>query len=605
MPAPGVGGVRRLSGVLRYTWQALSLVWGTNRSLAAWLAALSLTLGLFPAATAWVGKVIVDGVVQAATSGSPDDRWSVMMWVTVELGLVVLMTAAQRARAVADALLRVQLAEHVHELVLEKALTLPLSEFEDSETYDRITRTRREASFRPLSLARRALDLVQGSLSLLGYAVLVSTFSPWLLLLLGGAAAPAFLAETRLATDAFRLFRWRAPEERRRYYLETVLARDDHAKEVKLLELGAPLLARYRAGFRELYAADRRLTVRRGVFGFSASVAGALALAAAYAWIAWDAVDAAISVGTMTMLMVVLRQAQAALTAFLGSIAGMYDDNQYVTLLYELLEQPVPASSGKATAGPDPRDGIRFVDVGFTYPGAPTPALSGVNLHVPPGTKLALVGRNGSGKTTLVKLLTRLYAPSEGRVLLDGLDLAEWDETALRRRIGVIFQDFVRYQLTAGENVGVGDVRALDDEARWREAAERALVHDDIMALPLGYRTQLGKWFAGGQELSLGEWQKIALSRAFVRRDADVLILDEPTASLDAEAEAQIFSRFRDLIGSRIGIVISHRFSTVRVADQIAVLDGGRVVELGTHDSLVARGGRYAMLFAIQAAGYR
>jgi ATP-binding cassette subfamily B protein len=330
-----------------------------------------------------------------------------------------------------------------------------------------------------------------------------------------------------------------------------------------------------------------------------------VALAGAYAWVAWSAIDGLISIGAMTMLMIVLKQAQGGVSSILMSVAGMYDDNQYVTTLYELLEHPIPQQRGRATAGSDPTDGLRFENVSFRYPGANENAVSGVSLHVPPGTKLALVGKNGSGKTTLIKLLTRLYTPTSGRILLDGRPLEEWDETALRQRIGVIFQDFVRYQMRVGDNIGVGDVRDIDSPERWTEAAEQGLAAADIEHLPDGYQTQLGRWFARGRELSLGQWQKIALSRAFMRRDADILVLDEPTASMDAEAEAEIFARFRELTGQRIGIVISHRFSTVRMADQIAVFDRGRIVELGTHDDLVEHDGRYAKLFELQAAPYR
>ena len=607
-------GVRRLYGVATYTGRAIRLVWSTNRPLAISLVVLSILLGVVPAAIAYVGKEIIDAVVAAAAvheiypGGAPhveNARFIALAFVGLELVLVVVLTAGQRASSVADSLLRVQLAERVNELVLQKAIDLPLREFEDSEIYDKITRARREASYRPLSLARRALKMAQDGVGLVAYAGLLLTFSGWLLLLLVAASIPSFVAETRLSTDAFRLFRWRSPEERKRLYLETVLGREDYVKEVKLFNLGLPFLERYRRIFLELYAKDRALTLKRGVWGFAFAVVSAVALAGAYGWVAWSAIDGAITIGSMTMLMVVLKQAQGGVSSVLMSVAGMYDDNQYVTTLYELLEHPIVQRPGHAISGPRPADGLRFETVRFRYPGAEHDALHDVSLHVPPGSKLALVGKNGSGKTTLVKLLTRLYEPTSGRVLLDGRDLREWDETALRRRIGVIFQDFVRYQMRVGDNIGVGDVQHIDDRARWVEAARHGLAAEDIEQLPEQYETQLGRWFVRGQELSLGQWQKIALSRAFMRRDADILVLDEPTASMDAEAEAEIYARFRNLAGHRIGIVISHRFSTVRMADTIVVLDGGRILEQGTHDSLMAEGGRYATLFGLQAEGYR
>jgi ATP-binding cassette subfamily B protein len=414
-----------------------------------------------------------------------------------------------------------------------------------------------------------------------------------------------FVGETRFSADAFRLFRWRTPESRKQTYLETLLAREDHAKEVKLFDLGPLFLARYRAIFLALFGEDRALTVRRGAWGFVLGLLSTLAFYGAYAWIVTRAVQGAITLGDMTMYLLVFKQGQSALAAILSSIGGMYEDNLYLSNLYDLLEHESAPDRGTATTGPDPKDGIRFERVAFSYPGADRPALSDVSLHIPPGSKLALVGENGAGKTTLIKLLTGLYSPTGGRVMLDGRDLREWDPRALRTRIGVIFQDFIRYQLLVGENVGAGDVRAFDDEARWREAADKGMAHAFIEKLPRGYATQLGSWFPGGRELSIGQWQKVALSRAFMRRDADILVLDEPTAAMDAEAEAEVFERFRSLADSRMGIVISHRFSTVRMADEIVVLEGGAVVEQGSHDALMARDGRYARLFNLQAAGYR
>ena len=312
-----------------------------------------------------------------------------------------------------------------------------------------------------------------------------------------------------------------------------------------------------------------------------------------------------ITLGQMTMYLMLFRQGQSAVSAILSAIGGMYEDNLYLSTLYEYLETPTSRSDATGIRGPKPEDGIRFEGVSFTYPGASQAALKNIDLHIHPGESLALVGENGSGKTTLIKLLTRLYLPDEGRILLDGMDLKDWEEIALRQRIGVIFQDFSRYQFLVGENIGAGDVRHFDDEERWKEAADKGMADVFIGDLPADYKTQLGKWFKNGQELSGGQWQKIALSRAFMRTDADILVLDEPTAAMDAGAEAKIFEHFRKLTQNRIAILISHRFSTVRMASQIIVIENGRIIEHGSHEELMDLEGHYANLFSLQAAGYK
>ncbi|MDR6357629.1 ATP-binding cassette subfamily B protein [Pseudomonas psychrotolerans] len=588
--------------------RAAGLVWSTSPALMIGLVLATLVAGLLPALAAWLGQRIVDAVVAAmrlhAEQGAAP-LWPVLKFVLAEAGVLAALAAAQRLLSVQQSLLRVRLGQTVNLLILEKAQTLSLAQFEDADFYDKLVRARREASVRPLALVTKSLTLLQNLISLVSFAVLLVHFSPWALVLLVVGALPVFLAEARFSGDAFRLFSRRAPETRRQTYLETLLSHEAYIKEVKLFGLAPLLLERYRTTFAKLYAEDRRLTLRRDGWGFVFGLLGTLAFYAAYAWVVLDTVRGRLSLGQMTLYLTLFRQGQAAVSASLTAVGGLYEDSLYLSNLYDYLGQPTTAEGGSLTAGSQPGDGLRFEGVGFTYPGATAPTLQDISFHLAPGQSLALVGANGSGKTTLIKLLTRLHAPTRGRILLDGSDLQDWQPAALHRRIGVIFQDFIRYQLSAGENLGVGDTQAFNDETRWRKAAEQGLADEVIAGLRQGYETQLGRWFMGGQELSGGQWQKIALSRAYMREDADILVLDEPTAALDAAAEAVIFERFRAQAQQRMTLLISHRFSSVRNADQILVLEGGEIRERGDHAQLLANGGRYAQLFDLQARGYR
>ncbi|OIP77209.1 MAG: ABC transporter permease [Oscillatoriales cyanobacterium CG2_30_44_21] len=595
---------RKTLSIFLYGFKAIGLVWNTSKVLTIAIAILTIFCGLLPAAIAYIGKLIVDSVILASQNGTIAQRDLALNYVALEAIAFVVLAACQKGLGVCQSLLRVLLAYGVNVLILEKALTLDLAHFENSEFYDKMTQARSQASSRPLSLISRIFGLGQSALTLLTFSGLLLSFSTWAVIVLVVAAIPSFIAETRFSEHSFRLFKWRSPETRQSHYIETLLAREDYAKEVQLYQLGAMLLQRYRDIFDRLYVEDRNLTIQKGLWGYLLGLLSTSAFYATYAWIVMEAIAGKISLGEMTMYLIVFRQGQSTFAAALTSIGGMYEDNLYLANLYDFLDEPIPQSQGSIIKGTD-ADGIRFENVSFCYPESQQPVLQNISLHLRYGEKLAIVGENGSGKTTLIKLLTRLYSPTSGRILLDGVDLNDWDVETLRRRIGVIFQNFVQYQFIVGENVGIGDVEQMDDSQRWITATEKGMAKPFIDNMPLGFQTQLGKWFKGGQELSGGQWQKIALSRAFMRSQADILVLDEPTSAMDAEAEMNIFNHFHTLTKDQMVVLISHRFSTVRMAEQIVVMGDGKIIEQGSHEQLLQANGRYAHLFSIQAAGYK
>lgn len=586
--------------------RALSLVWQADRASAVVLAALTLVQAALPASMAWVAKLILDAVVEAAQHPSEAARALVFRYVGWELGLAVATLLTGRLYAYVRELLRVNLGNLLNERLLEKALTLGLEHFEDSETYDVMQNARREASMRPLSLALDAVSVVKSGLMLASFAVLLWSISWWSVLVLLLAAVPSFLAETKLSGDAFRLYSWRAPEARRLNYLEWILTRDSHVKEVKLFGLGPTVLGRYRALFSKFLGEDRKLARKRLVLGTLLSVLSLGAFYVCYVLVAGRAADGNITVGDLTLYLAVFRQGQQAFEAVLGAVAGMYEDALFLSNLTGFLDLKVEVERtvGEPKALPKGPHALVLEHVSFKYPGKDGWALKDVSLTLAPGEKLALVGENGAGKTTLIKLLLRFYEPTEGRITYGGVDVRELDVQALRERVGAVFQDFVRYQFIAAENIGVGQPSLLEDRAAVAAAAEKSGAAEVIESLPKKYETMLGGWFEKGHELSGGQWQKLAIARAFMR-DAEVLILDEPTAAIDAEAEVALFERFKALSKDRTAIIISHRFSTVRMADRIAVLEGGKLTELGSHEALLEKGGRYARLFTLQAQGYR
>ncbi|HLL54987.1 MAG TPA: ABC transporter ATP-binding protein [Myxococcaceae bacterium] len=583
------------------------LVWEANKRLTLAVALLTLGAAMLPAALAWVGKLIIDGVVAAAKSGSPEDQRRVMVLVGVELGLMVVSTSVGRAQGFVRELLRATLGNLINVRILEKALALELRHFEDSEVYDKMQNARREASSRPLSLVMQAFSIVQNLITLAAFAALLIKLWAWSVLILVAASIPAFVAEARMANASFRLNSWRAPESRKLNYLEWILTRDNHVKEVKTYGLGQLILGRYQALFRKFFDEDRKLAMKRMGWGLGLGLLSLAAFYGCYALVAGRASRGEISLGDMTLYLAVFRQGQGAFQSILSSIGSMYEDSLFMSNLFLYLNIPTSNEAPRRIPPASPARGlenaIELRNVSFKYPGKDGWALKDVNLVLRPGEKLGLVGENGAGKSTLVKLLLRLYEPTEGQILYGGVDVRDMDPSDLRTRIGAVYQDFVRYQFSAAENIGLGDVGHLEDRPRIEQAAERGGAAPVIKQLPKGFDTALGGWFEKGQELSAGQWQKLAVSRAFMR-DAEVLILDEPTASIDAEAEHEMFERFKQLAADRIAIIISHRFSTVRMSDRIAVLHNGQIEELGSHKELMERNGRYAHLFSLQARGY-
>ena len=582
----------------------LRLVWRSSPSMTIALAGLTLVGALVPLGVAYVGKRIVDAVVAHSREGT-------FRWVLVELALVTAMATVQRGLSLVRSLLGARLGIDINVTILEKALGLDLRHFEDPDFYDKLTRARREASSRPIALVTETFGLVQSVITLTGYAALLLRFSAWSVLALFAATIPATIAEMRFSKLAFKVRNWRSPESRRLLYLEYVLANDEHAKEVKLFGLGPLLLDRYRTLSEQFYEEDRRLYVRRTKWTHALSLVGTAAFYASYATMALLAAAGALTLGDMTLYVLAFRQGQQAFQSALAAIGSMYEHNLYMSNLWDYLRvadeaaRLPPPSSASPEGLASPSRGIVLEDVGFHYPGKDVWALRHLNLSIPAGESLALVGENGAGKTTLVKLLTRLYEPTEGRIWLDGRDLKAWDVGDLRSRFGVLFQDYNQYQLKVRENVGLGSVAYMADEPRIGRAVERGGATEIVKGLAGGLDAPLGRWFQDGTELSGGQWQKIALARAFMREEADILVLDEPTASLDAEAEHAVFERFRALAQGRTTIVISHRFPTVRMARTIVVLEHGRIVEQGTHEELRALKGRYSRMFELQAEGYR
>jgi ATP-binding cassette subfamily B protein len=595
---------RERLAALRNVPPVLGIVWQSGPAVVATGLIFRLFASLLPMALLWITKLIIDGIVRAVSAHQmvqPRFWWLV----AAEFGLAVLGTILTRIIDYLDSLLADKYTRHISIRVMKHAAELDLLAYEDPVFYDRLERARVQATDR-LGMIQSIGRLVQQIATVVSLSVSIMLFSPWLMLLLVAGVIPAFLGESHFAFLGYAKNFRQTPIRRQLDYLRVLGGSREAAKELKLFGLNEFLTERFTRLSDDIYSENVALSRRRLVAGSFLSVIGTMGYYSAYVYVIWRTLAGALSIGTLTFLSGAILQASSNIQQIFSTVSGIADQALFLTDLLAFFEmQPTIRSKPHALAAPRPiLRGFEFRDVSFRYPGSPRLILNRMNFLLQPGQRVALIGENGQGKTTVVKLITRLYDPSEGQILLDGIDLREYSLEDLYREIGVIFQDFMRYEMTARENIAVGRVEELDNLALLRTAARKSMADHVIGQLPLGYDQMLGRRFDGGLDLSGGEWQKVALARAYLH-DAQLLILDEPTAALDARSEYEVFQRFAELTAGKMALFISHRFSTVRMADRIVVLDNGRIAEEGSHDQLARMGGRYAEMFELQAASYR
>ena len=602
-------------GALKNLRPFMAMVWHTSPYLTTASLVLRLARALLPVATLYIGKLIIDDVVllmQTPAKPVTLQQWlgsgllrPLVILLAAEFGLAVLADVLGRVVSLIDSLLAERVSNDSSIRLMEHAATLDLEDFEDADFQDQLERARRQTSGR-MSLMGQLFGQAQDIVTVTSFAAGLILYAPWLIALLLLALVPAFLGEAHFNAQSYSLNFLRTTERRELDYVRQTAASVETAKEVKIFGLNAFLIDRYRRLSTELYAANRKLALRRAGWGGLFTAIGSIGYYLAYAYIVWRTLTGNFTVGDLTFLAGSFRRLRTLLEGLLSGFSSTASQALYLNDLFSFFEV-VPEIHSPAAPLPFPtpiRQGFVFEDVGFMYPGAERWAVRNLSFTLRAGEVLALVGENGAGKTTLVKLLARLYDPDEGRILLDGHDLRDYDLDELRGNMGVIFQDFVRFNLSAADNIAVGRISARDDRGRIERAAKRSLADEVIAKLPAGYDQMIGKRFKNGVELSGGEWQKIAIARAYMR-EAEVLILDEPTAALDARSEFEVFQRFKELSAGKTAVLISHRFSSVRMADRILVLADGKVEAAGTHDELIAQKGRYSELFELQAAGYR
>lgn len=587
--------------------RALRFVWENAKGWTIVNGVLLVVQGVLPLLSLYLMKLTVDGVT---TGLAASDKWTAFRQVAFFIGLMGAVTLfAVLARSIASLVSETQsqvITDHMNDVLHAKSIEVDLEYYESSRYYDTLHRAQREAPFRPTHIVNGLVQIGQNGISLVAMAGLLLSFHWVIAAVLFVAVIPGIAVRLRYSGKLYRWQRERTSTERQSEYLNWMLTGSSHAKEIRLFDLGPLFISRFRDIRRKLRREKLEIAARRSFAELVAQTSATVAIYGSYAFIAYRTVQGMITLGDLVMYYQAFQRGQGFLREMLSGLAGLYEDNLFLSNLYEFLDlkrKVIEPIHGRPIPQPM-QAGIVFDHVSFQYPTGPRKVLENIKLSIRPGEVVALVGENGSGKTTLIKLLCRLYDPIGGVITLDGIDLRRFKTTALRREISVIFQDYAQYHLTARENIWFGNTALPPDHERIIAAARHSGADDVITTLPRGYETILGKWFEDGEELSIGEWQKVALARAFLR-DAQMIVLDEPTSSLDAKGEYTVFQNFRKLAASRTAILISHRFSTVRMADRIYVLKDGRIIEGGTHEDLIHYGGTYARLFETQAQYYR